>query len=332
MSAGSIWIYADHWQGKVSEVSKELLGQARRLAEQKGGTCVEAVVMGSHVEPLARELFEYGAETVYLAEHQALELYNCTVYAGVLEDLIRQYSPEILLFGSVELNEDLAATVAARLETGLSAHCIDLKWNQDGLLVQVVPAFGGKVLGDILCPEHRPQIATVKKGVFTKTSFEGHSGDIIQVPVRITDQLTSGLQTLEMVEVKTGEQSLEEAEVIIAGGWGIGGKAGWGLLEELAAELGGAVGCTRPALDEGWSAGEHTMIGTSGVTVTPKFYLGAGISGATHHMVGISGAGTIVSINKDPQAPVFVYSDYYVAMDYQDILPALIKKLKLLTG
>jgi len=195
--------------------------------------------------------------------------------------------------------------------------------------VQLVPAFGGKVLGEILCPLHRPQMASVRPGVFRAVAGEPE-GKGIKLAVR--PDIARNEDSIQVVEVRQKDavgKPLEEAEVVLAGGWGVGSKENWLLLEELGNLLGAAVGCTRPALDEGWAQGEDTMIGISGKTVRPKVYLGFGISGATHHVVGMSDSGLVISINTNPAADIFQFSDIKVVADAGSIIKSLVDQLKL---
>jgi len=328
-----IWVVAEQNAGVLSRVSLELLSCAARLAgelEEVTGSRpgVLAVVTGGENPREIEELHRHGADGSILALSPLLEDYRTDLHAAVLADLVREKMPEIVLFGATAWGSEVAPGVAAKVKTGLAAHCADLKINPQGLLVQSVPAFGGKVLGEILCPDHRPQMASVRPGVFPAVPVDNPAP--VQ-PVMAPPNLGSEKGRIKVLEVRRQEISgrpLEEAEVVVAGGWGVGSKENWQLLEELAELLGAAVGCTRPALDEGWTAGEHTMIGTSGKAVRPKVYVGFGISGATHHVVGIKDAGLVISINTNPRAEVFQYSDVKVVADARSVIDALIAELK----
>ncbi|BAF60183.1 electron transfer flavoprotein, alpha subunit [Pelotomaculum thermopropionicum SI] len=324
---GAIWVIAEKAGDKPAEVSLELLGKARELAESNG-VPVAAVLLGNNVEPLAEELIAFGADRVYLIDHPRLELYQNDTYALVLTGLIKRHRPETVLFGATYGGSELSATVAARLETGLAAHCVDLRFNEAGELVQVVPAFGGTVLCDITCPESRPQMASVRPGAFRKRERDtSRSGEVIKESAAVLDGYRSPLKAVRLVRHKPPGLPLEQAEVVVAGGWGVGPEA-WHFLEKIALELGGAVGCTRPALDEGWVKDEGAMIGTSGKTVRPRVYLGFGISGSTHHTAGMKDSGVIISVNTDPEAPFFQVSDYGVVADAKDFLPVLLEKIR----
>lgn len=319
-----VWVFAEQDGGRLLEGGLELLGKGRELADRLGGK-LAALLLGHEVRPLAKELIYHGADTVYVADHPSLAVYQTDPYARVVEGLIRQGRPSVVLMGATYAGRDLAPTVAARLGTGLSAHCSRLEIDDRGRLVQMVPAFGG--LASILCPIRRPQMASVMPGVMRKLERNAaRKGSVVSVEA-------SGLpgtvraRAVGVVSEPPRGIPLEQAEVVVAGGAGVGGPEGWRLVEELATLLGGAVGATRPPVDEGWVP-ESQMIGQSGKTVRPLLYIGIGISGEMQHMVGVEGAGTIVAINQDPRAPIFRVSDYGIVGDYRQVVPALITELK----
>lgn len=325
-----IWVVAELQHGKPAPVSLEVLGQARHLAASlpDGVGEVAVAVLGAQAEAAAQELVAWGADKIYLVEDSRLLHYQNDSYAAVLRRLVEREKPDILLFGATSAGEELAPTLAAQLHTGLAAHCSGLELNADGQLVMLVPAFGGRVVGEIFCPHTRPQMASIKPGTFTLPQRRAGRGETVREDVSallFEDDIR--LEAIDLVEAEPSGLPLEKADVVIAGGFGVGNKANWSVLEQLAAQLQGAVGCTRPALDEGWTAGEHTMIGTSGKTVRPKVYLGFGISGAAHHAVGIKDAGIIINVNRDAAAPALAYSDYYVVADAKKIAEALLAEI-----
>jgi electron transfer flavoprotein alpha subunit len=325
---GAVWVLAEQTGGRLAEVSLELLGKARELASHGGGSLTSAVLLGSGMSFLAEELIACGADKVIMVDDPRLELYQNDTYALVLEALIKKHRPEIVLCGASYRGSELSATVAARLETGLAAHCVDLYINDRGEFTQVVPAFGGMVLGDILCPKARPQMASVKPGMFQKREKDAaRTGEVVKETAAVLNDYTSPLKAVRTVQSQPPELPLEKAGTVVAGGWGVGADT-WPLLNRVAGELAGAVGCTRPALDEGWAKGEHTLIGTSGKTVRPRVYIGFGVSGSTHHIVGMKDSGVIISINTDPGAPIFQVSDYGVVADAKKLLPVLLEKIK----
>jgi electron transfer flavoprotein alpha subunit len=329
MKKEQIWVFIEQRGGVVHEVGLELLGKARELAEASGST-VTAILLGAAVAPLADRMINYGADLVLVAEHPALEPYRLLPYTDVLARACRKRLPAVLLFGATSLGVELAPRLAARLKTGLSAHCIDLQWDGNGNLLQMVPGWGGGVVATIRCPEHRPQMATVMPGVMQKRESSGRSGRVVTLAVG-DDLDVSGPRVLEIYREEPKAMALEAAEVVVAGGWGIGGPEGWKLLEELAGLLGGAVGATRPPVDEGW-ASEEQMIGQSGKTIRPRLYIGAGISGMSHHVVGMDGSELVVAINSDPKAPIFEVADIGIVGDFREILPPLLEEIRRRVG
>ncbi|MFZ5634002.1 MAG: electron transfer flavoprotein subunit alpha/FixB family protein [Bacillota bacterium] len=328
-----IWVIVERCVDGYRKVALELLSRGRllagRLLEVRGRRPgVRAVITGPGDMPGTEEMYRCGADEVMAVCHPLLEEHRTDLHAAVLADLIRERRPGTVLFGATAWGSEVAPAVAAKVKTGLAAHCADLWINDQGLLVQAVPAFGGKVLGEILCPRHRPQMASVRPGVFRAEPVDPAA---VGALLTIKAELPPDRELVKVLEVRRqelAEKPLEEAEVVVAGGWGVGSRENWQLLEELAELLGGAVGCTRPALDEGWTRGEHTMIGTSGKTVRPKVYLGFGISGATHHVVGMKDSGLVISVNTNPAAEIFQFSDVKVVADARGIALALIEELK----
>jgi electron transfer flavoprotein alpha subunit len=320
-----IWVFAEQRGGELHEVSLELLGKARELGGQANQKVI-GILLGHHVKPLAQNLLNCGADAVLLADDMHLANYRLLPYALVLESLIKTHQPEILLLGATALGVELAPRVAAKVRTGLSAHCIDLKLDSEGRLLQVVPGWGGGVIATISCPDHRPQMATVMPGTMKALSPVERTGEIREIEVKPPNG-SMGPEVLEVKREKPEELPLEKADVVVAGGWGIGGEENWKLIEELASVLGGAVGATRPPVDEGWVE-EGQMIGQSGKTVRPTLYIGIGISGVMHHVVGMDQSKHIITINSDPNAEIFETSDVIVVEDFEKIVPKLIEGLK----
>ncbi len=325
MREPQIWVFIEQRRNVVHDVGLELLGKARELADASGGM-VTALLLGGGVLPLADTLISFGADIVLVADHPALEPYRLLPYTQVLAEACRVRKPDIMLFGATSLGVELAPRLAARLKTGLSAHCIDLQLDADGHLLQMVPGWGGGVVATIKTPEHRPQMATVMPGVMKKPRPAPRSGQVI--PLTPGEDLDlSGPRVLEVHRDEPKELPLETAEVVVAGGFGIGGQEGWQLLEELARLLGGAVGATRPPVDEGWAT-EEQMIGQSGKTVRPRLYIGVGISGMSHHVVGMDESEFVVAINTDPKAAIFEFADLAIVGDYREIIPLLLDELR----
>jgi electron transfer flavoprotein alpha subunit len=312
-------------EGCLAEVSLELLTAARCLAEKKPMK-ICAVLLGDGMGAAAETLPGYGADRVILADHPGLKRYLAIPYAKIISRLVLERKPDMFLLPATCAGSDLAPRVAARVNTGLSAHCTNLDINDKGELMQVVPAFGGKVMATILCPKHRPQMATLRPGVFRKGERLAKSGDVERVSVELRPE-DLDQRVLEVHYEKKTAQAIEEAEIVVAGGAGIGRAEDWMWVEKLARALDGAVGGTRPPLDEGWIH-EDQMIGQSGKTIRPKLYIGMGISGVIQHTVGIQEAKTIIAVNNDPKAAIFETADLGIVADYRKIVPLLIEELE----
>jgi electron transfer flavoprotein alpha subunit len=320
-----IWVFAEQRFGELHGVGLELLGKAQELAPPGEGT-VSAVLLGDRVEGLVDTLHAHGADQVLLAQDSRLEPYRLLPWVSVLERACSDLDPDIFLFGATAMGVELAPRLAARLGTGLSAHCVDLKMGEDGRLLQFVPGWGGGVLATIRCPDRRPQMATVMPGVMKRRRITRGPKGVVLLGVP-HDLDTSGPRVVRLLREEPRRAPLEGAEVVVAGGWGIGGKEGWRLVEELAAALGGAVGATRPPVDEGWAT-EEQMIGQSGKTVRPRLYIGIGISGMMHHLVGMDESDYVIAINKDPKAAIFEYADLGIVGDFREVVPALLAEIK----
>jgi electron transfer flavoprotein alpha subunit len=325
MEKQHIGVFVEQRGGVLHNVGLELIGKARELADISKGT-VSVFLLGRDISALSDDLIALGADAVLLADSPFLEPYRLLSYTSVLAQACKTYHPDILLFGATRMGIELAPRLAARLKTGLSAHCIDLRLDSQGRLLQVVPGWGGGVVATILCPHHRPQMATVMPGVMKKLTPTKRSGECIMLPVK-EDLHRSGPKVLEVHIEEPKEMPLEVADVVVAGGWGIGDPKGWVLLEDLATLLCGAVGATRPPVDEGWVS-ENRMIGQSGKTVKPRLYIGVGISGMSHHVVGMDESDCIVAVNTDPKAAIFEVSDVAVVGDYREILPPLVEEIR----
>ena len=323
-----VWILAEQRGGNLSEVSLELLGIGQRIAH-KANDELAAVLMGHKVESLVSQLVEYGAKKVYVTDDPLLEVYRSDAYAILMQRLIAQYKPSILLIGATNIGADLAPRVAAKVDTGLSAHCIAFDLDDRGQLVGQVPGFGGSVVASVICPNHRPQMATVRPGFFPRPQRQiGAKADIIRVPIELSPE-DLRIKVVAVSEEEENEAtSIGSADSLVVGGYGVGSKENWELVEELARALGAQVGATRPACDEGWANLESQMIGQSGRVVRPKLYVGVGISGAIHHTIGIKDSRVIVAINKNPEAPIFQIADYGIVGDLCQVVPCLIAEIR----
>jgi electron transfer flavoprotein alpha subunit len=314
---------AEQTEGQLRDVSLQLMGRARQLADQLG-TRAGAILLGERVEDAAWQLVAAGADQVYLGKAPHLGIYQPEAYTRAAVELARDHRPEILLLGSTSMGRELAPLVAARLETGLTAHCIDLLLDDNGVLEQQVPAYGGLI--SIICPERRPQMATVAKGVFPSPQLdERRVGEIVRLhPFEDTFE---HVETLEIVREEPKGVPLETAKVVVAGGAGVGDAAGWQSIVELAEVLSAGLGSTRPVVDEGWTDLD-TMIGQSGKMVSPALYIGVALSGEQQHMVGITDAQVMIAINNDENAPVFEQVDIGIVDDCREFIPVLISKIR----
>jgi len=320
---GPVWVVAEQIDCRLLDVSLQLIGKARQLADELG-VAVEAVFLGENIENQVPQLFAAGADRVYLGDSPELTFYQPEVYTRMIVDLAARKQPEIILLGSTSMGRELAPLAAAGLSTGLTAHCIDLVLDDDGILEQQIPAYGGML--SIVCPEKRPQMATVAKGVFPKPVLdESRSGEV--VALEIPQDLPGRVRTLEIVREEPEGVPLESASIVVAGGAGAGDPEGWQNIDELARVLNAALGCTRPAVDEGWAELE-TMIGQSGKMVGPELYIGVGLSGELQHMVGIVDARMMIAINNDDKSPVFEQVDLGIVDDCREFVPVFIEKLK----
>ncbi len=322
-----ILVFAEYRHGKVAQVSYELLGIGRKLAEQRG-TTLSAVLPGGAVASLAQDLIAAGADRVFLAEHPLLEQFREDVYAGILEQVIREQKPEVVLAGATAIGRSVIPYVANAIDAGLTADCTRLEIREsDGMLLQTRPAFGGNIMATIECPHTRPQMATVRPKVMAPAEPDPtRRGEVVvmQIPERL---LQSKIEVLETVINTDDQVNIQEVEALVAGGRGLDSAKGFALIRELANELGGAVAASRAAVDAGWIPYPH-QVGQTGKTVSPKLYIACGISGAVQHAVGMQSAEIVVAINKDKSAPIFDIATYGVVGDLYEVVPRLIQRLQ----
>ena len=316
-----VWVWIEQFQGQACGISWEMVGQGRRLADQLG-TSLTACVLGYRVEHIAREAIAYGADRVFLIDDPSLAAYRTEPYAAVLVPLVHEHKPEVFLLGASARGRDLAGAIATDLHTGLTADCTDLDIDPETrLLRQTRPAFGGNIMATIVCPRHRPQMATVRHRVFEVPPADpDRQGQIIALPANVPKSAIA-TQIVDFIQ-ETGPVNLADARIIVAGGRGVGGPAGFAPLRELAAVLGGAVGASRAAVDAGWIPYAH-QIGQTGRTVRPDLYIACGISGAIQHLAGMRTSKIIVAINKDPEAPIFNVATYGIVGNLFEVVPAL---------
>ncbi|MEM3538792.1 MAG: electron transfer flavoprotein subunit alpha/FixB family protein [Nitrososphaerales archaeon] len=319
-----VWIFIEQIDGKLKDVSLELLGAGRRIADKLGEELV-AILLGYKVNGLVKDIEAYGADKVILVEHELLKQFTVDAYTKVLVELTLKYKPSILFIGGTSNGRELAPRLAARLNTGITSDCIDFDINKDRYLIHVKPF--GKLMAKIIC-KTRPQIATVKPRTFKKLEYNwNRRAKIIREEIKINpeDIRTKILGILRAS--KNPYENIEEADVIVAVGKGIGSKENLKLIYELADLIGASVACTRSVVDRGWLPSSQ-QVGQSGKTVSPRLYIAIGISGAMYHTVGMKNSDIIIAINKDPKAPIFQISTYGIVGDLFKVLPLLIDKLK----
>lgn len=320
-----VWVFAEQRGGRVTSVAYELLGAGRRLADERGSR-LSAVLFGASDEE-ARELIRWGADLVYVCNDPIFASFNDEPYSQLLSLLVREHRPEIVLAGATPVGRSFFPRVAARLWTGLTADCTSLEIDREtGNLLQIRPAFGGNIMATILSPDNRPQMATVRPRVMKRGCYDEHrQGEIIHVDAAGLSSRTRVIETVR--EVSEISVNLQEADIIVSGGRGLGDSRGFRMLGELAEVLGGALGASRAAVDEGWIPYSH-QVGQTGKTVCPKMYIACGISGAVQHLVGMQSSEIIVAINKNPEAPIFDVATYGIVGDVYEIVPALIRKIR----
>lgn len=321
----NIWVYIETEEGKQKAVGFELLAPGRNLADKRGCSLV-AVVIGNGVEETAKQAIAYGADQVLLLDAPEYNIYNTDVFGEAMVGLIEKYQPEGILIGATNNGRDLGPCVSCRIKTGLTADCtaIDLD-AESGNIAWTRPAFGGNLMATILCPNTRPQMGTVRPGVFKKPVVdESRTGEIIREQMKIPE---NRVELIKRVREVAESVNLDEAEIIVSGGNGVGSAENFSYIKALADALGGAVGASRAAVDNGWISHAH-QVGQTGKTVAPKLYIACGISGAIQHIAGMSGSDTIIAVNKDPDAPIFSVADYGIVGDLFEVLPVLTAEFK----
>ena len=324
-----VWIFVEHTEGEPAVVSWELLGVGAELAKALGVELC-SVVVGDKAENLCQESFAYGAAKAYLVDDPVFRYYRTEPYYKAICYLIEKYRPEIMLMGATGLGRDLAGAVATKLQTGLTADCTGLAIDDKGFLLQTRPAFGGNIMATILTEGTRPQMATVRPRVMPMPERDAsRNGETIResIPVKEEDFATKVLEIIEDSKHGEGYVDVAVADVIVSGGRGMSAKENFSVLEELAGELGGVVGCSRAVVEAGWMPVER-QVGQTGKTVRPKIYIACGISGAIQHLVGMQDSDVIIAINRDGQAPIFEVATYGIVGDVFQIVPAITSRIR----
>lgn len=321
-----VWVFAEQRDGKIMQVAVELLGEGKKLAKEIGCKLC-AVVCGENISGLADELFSCGADKVYVADAPELKDYTTDGYTKVIYEAITTYKPEVVLLGATHIGRDLGPCLAVRCGTGLTADCTKLEIDPETKMIKMTrPAFGGNLMATIQCPNHRPQMATVRPGVMEKAAVDtANKGDMVSLAPEFAEG-DIRTKVLEIVKTVKDMVSLTDAEIIVSGGMGLGKAEGFTLLQQLADKLGGVVAASRAAVDAGWI--DHSrQIGQTGTTVKPKIYFACGISGAIQHVAGMQNSDIIVAINSNENAPIFEIADYGVVGDLYKVIPAIMDEI-----
>jgi electron transfer flavoprotein alpha subunit len=330
-------VYCEIEEGAIAEVSLELLTKGRRLADEL--KCqLEALVIGHDLKGIEKEIFPYGVDTLYTADDPRLSPYLTLPHAAIATQLLREIKPQIAIFGATSIGRDLAPRIASALKCGLTADCTSLeigehedkkqKKNFTNLLYQIRPAFGGNIIATIINPETRPQMATVREGVMRREIYApNYKGAIVKLEVdKYLKQEDFAVKIIER-HLEKRKVNIKNAQIIISGGYGVGSRENFDLLFQLAEVIGGEVGGSRAAVDAGYIPHER-QIGQTGVTVRPHLYIACGISGAVQHRAGMEESSMIISINKDPNAPINKIADYAIIGDVGEVLPKMIRYYK----
>jgi electron transfer flavoprotein alpha subunit len=323
-----VWVFAEQREGELQKVSLELLGEGRMIAD-KLGVKLTALLLGDKVNGLADTLGRHGADEVIVAENELLKHYTTDGYTKVICDIANERKPGILFIGATFIGRDLGPRVAARLSTGLTADCtvLDVDVEKADLLA-TRPAFGGNLMATIACPDHRPQMATVRPGVFSKLPDEDREFTVENVEVKL-EEADIRTKIVEIVKEAKDIVDISEANFIVAGGRGVGSKENFAILEELAEALGGTVAGSRAAVENGWIERDY-QVGQTGKTVRPNIYIACGISGAIQHVAGMQDSDMIIAINKDSLAPIMKSADYGIVGDLLKVVPEMTAQVKAL--
>ncbi|UQX56432.1 electron transfer flavoprotein subunit alpha/FixB family protein [Cytobacillus pseudoceanisediminis] len=322
-----VWVFIEQNDGKIEGVSLELLGAGRKLAD-KLDVPLSGVLLGYEIKSLCQEVIAYGADQVYVIDHEVMKDYRTESYMKAVINLAEKYKPEIFLYGATSNGKDLASAVATDLSTGLTADTTMLDVEVDKRLLEASrPAFGGNIMATILCKKHRPQMATVRPKVMKALEPDpDRQGEVIEEAITLSED-DMRTKVIKIVKDVTKKVNLADAHVVVAGGKGMGDFQNFQLIHDLADAIGATVGGTRDVVEAGWLPHEQ-QVGQTGETITPKVYFAIGISGAIQHVVGMKNSEFIIAINKDPDAPIFDVATYGIVGDALEIVPKLIKELK----
>ena len=333
----NIFVICEMDEGKVADVSLELMTKGRNLANELKCS-LEVLVIGHNLKGVEKQLFPFGADKVWIADDPKLEVYTTLPYNSICVELFKEEKPQIALLGATTFGRDLGPRVSSALISGLTADCTSLEIGDhedkraakkyEGLLYQIRPAFGGNIVATIINPDNRPQMATVREGVMKKEVYsEGHTGEVVNLDVK--KYLSEDDFVVKVIErhIESSKVNIKNSSIIVAGGYGVGSKENFDMLYELANIIGAEVGASRAAVDAGFA--EHDrQIGQTGVTVRPKLYIACGISGQIQHIAGMQESSMIISVNNDPNAPINSIADYVITGDMESVIPRMIKFYK----
>mgnify|MGYP001270384412 CR=1 FL=1 len=333
----NIFVICELDEGKIADVSLELMTKGRSLANQL--SCkLEALVIGHQLDGIEGQLYPYGADKVWVADDPRLEIYTTLPFTSIAVKLFREEKPQIALLGASTFGRDLGPRVSSALKSGLTADCTSLEIGDHedkregkeykNLLYQIRPAFGGNIVATIINPDHRPQMATVREGVMKKEVYStAHKGEVVKLD--LSKYVTDNDFAIKVIErhMESSKVNIKNASIIVAGGYGVGSKENFQLLYQLAETLGAEVGASRAAVDAGFASHDR-QIGQTGVTVRPKLYIACGISGQIQHIAGMQDSALIISINNDPGAPINRIADYVITGELETVIPKMIKYYK----
>ncbi|HHD2820645.1 TPA: electron transfer flavoprotein subunit alpha/FixB family protein [Clostridium perfringens] len=321
-----VWVFAEQREGQLQKVSLELLGEGRKIAD-KLGSKLTALLIGNKVQNLVEDLSRHGADEVLVVDAPELEHYTTDGYTKAICELANAKKPNIIFIGATFRGRDLGPRVAARLETGLTADCTSLDVDvESGDLLATRPAFGGNLMATIVCPDHRPQMATVRPGVFEKLPLGENDATVENVEIKFN---SNDIRTkiVEIIKEHKDIVDISEANVLVAGGRGIGSEENFKMLKELAEVMNGSIAASRAAVEKGWVDKDY-QVGQTGKTVRPNIYVACGISGAIQHAAGMQDSDMIIAINKDANAPIMKIADYAIVGDVNKVVPEFIAQLK----
>lgn len=321
-----VWVIAEHFKGEIHNVVYQLLGKGRELSD-KLGTTLTVVLLGDDFDKVLEDFGEYGVDEVIYIKSSILKNYYSDLYVDTLSEIIEKYKPEIILIGATPTGRDFAPRIAKKLNAGLTADCTGLEIEEESKnLLQTRPTFGGNIMATIRTPTSRPQMATVRPGIFKKRKTPKRKPKIVTVRKDFVEK-DSVTKILKIIDKQKEKINLEDAEIIVAGGRGVGSKENFKIIEELADVLGAELGGSRVTIELNW-LDQDRQVGQTGKTVRPKLYIACGISGAIQHLVGMENSEIIVAINKDPHAPIFNVAHYGIVGDLHKVIPVLIDEIK----